>query len=47
MLLGAAVPTIKGLDGVARIAEWEHWAFEYLPDGTVLFKPLPEHTRLV
>ena len=30
------------LVGIAQIAEWEHWTFEYSEDGTVLFTPRSE-----
>lgn len=26
--------------GIAQIAEWEGWTFEYFPDGSVLFTNL-------
>ena len=28
------------LNGIAQIAEWERWTFEYLPDGSVRFSNL-------
>jgi hypothetical protein len=28
------------LTGIMEIAEWERWAFEYLPDGSVRFTSL-------
>lgn len=28
------------LNGIAQIAEWERWTFEYLPDGSVRFTNL-------
>lgn len=28
------------LNGIAQIAEWERWTFEYLPDGTVRFSSI-------
>lgn len=28
-------------NGIEQIAEWERWTFEYLPDGSVRFSPLP------
>ena len=30
------------LVGIAQIAEWEQWTFEYLPDGSVCFTPLEQ-----
>lgn len=27
----------KELTGIAQIAEWERWTFEYFPDGSVRF----------
>jgi hypothetical protein len=30
----------KELVGIAQIAEWERWTFEYLPDGSVRFTNL-------
>ena len=29
------------LNGIAQIAEWERWTFQYLPDGSVIFSSLP------
>ena len=34
------VSNAQKLNGIARNAEWEHWTFEYLPDGSVLFSNL-------
>jgi hypothetical protein len=34
------VSDAEGLSGIAEIAEWERWTFEYLPDGGVRFTSL-------
>ncbi len=34
------VSDAEGLIGIAEIAEWERWTFEYLPDGSVRFSNL-------
>jgi hypothetical protein len=34
------VSDAEGLIGIAEIAEWERWTFEYLPDGSVRFSKL-------
>jgi Protein of unknown function (DUF3606) len=34
------------LSGIAEIAEWERWTFEYLPDGSVRFRNLPDQDRI-
>jgi hypothetical protein len=34
------VPIAQELNGISEIAEWEHWTFEYLPDGCVRFSNL-------
>jgi len=34
------VSDAEGLSGIAEIAEWERWTFEYLPDGSVRFSNL-------
>ena len=39
LLSPAEVSSSQELIGIAQIAEWEHWNFEYLPDGSVRFKP--------
>jgi hypothetical protein len=40
LLSPAEVSSSQELIGIAQIAEWEHWTLEYLPDGSVRFKPL-------
>lgn len=39
-LLCPEVPESEELVGIAQIAEWERWTFEYCTDGSVLFTPL-------
>ena len=39
LLCPTDVTSIQALIGIAQIAEWDHWTFEYLPDGSVRFKP--------
>jgi hypothetical protein len=34
------VADAQGSSGIAEIAEWERWTFEYLPDGSVRFTSL-------
>ena len=34
------VSNAEELNGISEIAEWEHWAFEYLADGQVRFSNL-------
>ena len=34
------VSNAQELNGIAQIAEWERWTFEYLPDGSVRFSNL-------
>ena len=34
------VSDAQKLNGIAQIAEWERWTFEYLPDGSVRFSNL-------
>ena len=34
------VSNAQELNGISEIAEWEHWTFEYFPDGSVRFKSL-------
>jgi hypothetical protein len=34
------VSDAQQLNGIAQIAEWERWTFEYLPDGSVRFTNL-------
>ena len=34
------VSIVEELNGITEIAEWERWAFEYLPDGRVRFTNL-------
>ena len=34
------VSDAQQLNGIAQIAEWERWTFEYLPDGSVRFSNL-------
>ena len=34
------VSNAQELNGMAQIAEWEHWTFEYLLDGSVRFSNL-------
>ena len=34
------VSNAQELNGIAQIAEWERWTFEYLPDGSVRFTNL-------
>ena len=34
------VSNAQELIGISEIAEWEHWTFEYLPDGCVRFSNL-------
>jgi hypothetical protein len=34
------VSNAQELNGIAQIAEWERWTFEYLPDGSVRFMSL-------
>jgi len=34
------VSNAQELNGIAQIAEWERWTFEYLPDGSVRFSSL-------
>ena len=41
LLCPADVSESEQLTGIAQIAEWERWTFEYLPDGSVRFTDLP------
>jgi hypothetical protein len=34
------VSNAQELNGIAQIAEWERWTFEYLSDGSVRFSNL-------
>jgi hypothetical protein len=34
------VSDAQELNGMAQIAEWENWTFEYLPSGSVRFSAL-------
>lgn len=34
------VSNAQELNGIAQIAEWERWTFEYLPSGSVRFSNL-------
>jgi hypothetical protein len=40
LLRPAEVSIAQELNGISEIAEWEHWTFEYLPDGSVRFSSL-------
>lgn len=40
LLRSNEVSDAQGLTGITEIAEWEHWTFEYLPDGSVRFSNL-------
>jgi hypothetical protein len=40
LLCPAEVSDAQQLNGIAQIAEWERWTFEYLPDGSVRFSNL-------
>ena len=40
-ILSAKIPTAERLRRVAEIAEWEHWSFEFLPNGGVRFRRRP------
>ena len=42
LLCPADVSESEQLAGIAQIAEWERWTFEYLPDGSVRFTNLPQ-----
>jgi hypothetical protein len=37
LLCPAEISNAQELNGIAQIAEWERWTFEYLPDGSVRF----------
>jgi hypothetical protein len=39
LLCRGAVSRSARLVGIAQIAHWEHWTFEYSEDGTVRFTP--------
>ncbi len=40
LLCANEVSNAQELNGIAQIAEWERWTFEYLPDGSVRFSNL-------
>lgn len=40
LLCPEEVSASQQLNGIAQIAEWEGWTFEYLPDGSVRFTNL-------
>ncbi len=40
-LLCPEISATQEKNGVEQIAEWERWTFEYLPDGSMRFSPLP------
>jgi hypothetical protein len=40
LLCHSEVSPRQELNGIAQIAEWERWTFEYLADGSVRFKSL-------
>jgi hypothetical protein len=40
LLCPGEVSNAQELNGIAQIAEWERWTFEYLPDGRVRFSNL-------
>jgi hypothetical protein len=40
LLCPGEVSNAQELNGIAQIAEWERWTFEYLPDGSVRFSTL-------
>jgi hypothetical protein len=40
LLCLGGVSDAQQLNGIAQIAEWERWTFEYLPDGSVRFSTL-------
>lgn len=40
LLCPTEVSGAQELNGIAQIAEWEHWTFEYLPNGRVRFSNL-------
>jgi hypothetical protein len=40
LLCPREVSNAQELNGIARIAEWERWTFEYLPNGCVRFSNL-------
>jgi|GEM_PF-1322933 len=43
-LLCPETPAKQEKNGIEQIAEWERWTFEYLPDGSLRFTPLPTAT---
>jgi hypothetical protein len=40
LLCPTEISNAQELNGIAQIAEWERWTFEYLPDGSVRFSNL-------
>jgi hypothetical protein len=40
LLCPGEVSNAQVLNGIAQIAEWERWTFQYLPDGSVRFSNL-------
>ncbi len=46
LLCPTEVSGAEELNGIAQIAEWERWTFEYLPDGTVRFPASNEAVTL-
>jgi hypothetical protein len=40
LLRSDEISDADALTGISEIAQWERWAFEYLPDGSVRFTSL-------